>query len=140
MKISIPVLLLGYFAGSLIHAGLVEDDFIQTEIHAIFAARTKEYSKSYETVDETKMRSEISKTNHAFIEAHIPKQSLPSYMLGHNQFSDFTVYEYEEYNKLGNHSQSLMTHLKSRSSESIRKATKFRKSQLGYGLWRRFDR
>jgi len=68
-----------------------------------------DHSKTYDTKEETKLRFQIWKENNAFIEAHNSKQPPPSYILGHNHFSDLTVDEYRELNKLGEYSPGVMT-------------------------------
>jgi cathepsin L/xylem cysteine proteinase len=64
-----------------------------------------------------------------FIEAHNSKQPAPSYTLGHNQFSDLTLDEYQEFNKLGSYSPGLMTPFRARSDEPVATATKLRKNR-----------
>lgn len=126
MNLSLPTFLFAcLLAGSSsIHADIVEDS-----LHSEFFAWTKEHSKTYETEDETKLRLGIWKQNNAFIEAHNSKQPAPSYTLGHNQFSDLTLDEYQEFNKLGSYSPGLMTPFRARSDEPVATATKLRKNR-----------
>jgi len=68
----------------------------------------KQHSKTYDTKVEKKLRLEIWKENNVFIEDHNSQQPSPSYSLGHNHFSDLTVDEYQELNKLGHYSPGLV--------------------------------
>jgi len=107
----------------------IDADAVDESVHTEFFAWMREYSKTYETEDETKQCLGIWKKNHAFIEAHNSQEPPPSYRLGHNHFSDLTLDEYKELNKLGNYSPGLVTPFRSRSNGSLMIATKLRKNR-----------
>jgi len=92
----------------------------------------EEHSKMYDTNEETKLRLGIWKGNNAFIEAHNTQQPPSSYTLGHNHFSDLTVDEYQELNKLGDYSPGIMTasRPKSYAADDAVTATKLRRTLL----------
>jgi len=66
------------------------------------------HGKDYPDAKDLLARMDIWLDNHAFIEQHNSKQPAPSYQLGHNYFSDMTLDEYQEYNKLGRHSPGML--------------------------------
>jgi len=69
----------------------------------------QEHSKLYESLEERAERFQIWMENHILILRHNTKIPKPSYTLGHNQFSDMTNEEYQEYNRLGSHSPGVLT-------------------------------
>jgi len=125
MKLSLPILLLACFAAS----SSINADVVEEITHTEFFTWTRQHSKTYQTEEETKLRLGIWKTNNAFIEDHNSQQPPASFTLGHNHFSDLTVDEYQELNKLGSYSPGLMTAPRSRSSESMLTATKLRQKR-----------
>lgn len=125
MNLSLKIFLLACLGGfSSVDAAVVEESE-----HPEFFAWAKQHSRTYKTDDETLLRLKIWNDNNAFIEAHNSKQPPPSYTLGHNHFSDMTLDEYQEYNKLGHYSPGRMTPSRVRSFESVATATKLRKSR-----------
>lgn len=125
MHLFIPTFLLTLMLGfSSTSAGVVKE----TE-HYEFFAWMKQHSKTYQSEEETKLRLEIWKENDAFVEAHNSKVPPPSYELGHNHFSDLTLDEYQELNKLGSYSPAIATPFRSRSNEGLATSTKLRKNR-----------
>jgi len=125
MHLSLSTFLFACLAGSAsIRAGYVKESE-----HAEFFTWTKKHSKTYQTEEETQLRLEIWKINDAFIEVHNSKHPPHSYTLGHNHFSDLTLDEYQEFNKLGSYSPGLMTPLRPRSYDSVTTSTKIRKNR-----------
>lgn len=125
MQLSLSTFLYACLAGSvsILAAALEESE------HTEFFAWTEHHSKTYQTEEETKLRLEIWKNNDAFIRAHNNKDPPPSYTLGHNHFSDLTLDEYQEYNRLGSYSPGLVTPVRTRSYDSVSTATKLRKNR-----------
>lgn len=103
-------------------------DAVSHPAHHQFFAWMNDHSKSYSNKEETKTRFEIWKDNNAFIEAHNSKHPAPSYILGHNHFSDMTFDEFRKMNKLGEHSPGLSTPVVRRqgrtSSDEVSSTTK----------------
>ncbi|KAG7343098.1 cysteine protease [Nitzschia inconspicua] len=79
----------------------------QERLESQFYVWMQDHGKMYATDEEAQLRLSIWKENYAFIEAH-NAQGL-SYTLGHNQFSDMTLDEFHQYNKLGKYSPGIMT-------------------------------
>jgi len=125
MKLSLKTFIFGCFAGTT----SIRADFVDESVHPEFFAWAKEHSKTYESEDETMLRLKIWKENNEFIESHNAKQPAPSYTLGHNHFSDLTLDEFQEYNKLGDYSPGMMAPFRQRSYESGLTASKLRKSR-----------
>lgn len=125
MKLHLKIFLFACLAGS----SSIQADVVDESIHPEFFAWAKEHAKTYENDDETMLRLEIWKKNNDFIESHNKQQPPPSYTLGHNHFSDLTLDEYQEYNKLGSYSPGRMTPFRPRTYESELTASKLRKSR-----------
>eukprot|EP00934_Nitzschia_sp_Nitz4_P006446 Nitzschia sp. Nitz4//scaffold382_size14485//43//1292//NITZ4_008933-RA/size14485-snap-gene-0.12-mRNA-1//1//CDS//3329549908//6436//frame0 len=81
----------------------------QLEAEEQFVEWTLRHDKVYEDHSELQARLSIWLDNHAYIEQHNNQSPPPSYLLGHNQFSDMTVDEYQQYNKLGPYSPGITT-------------------------------
>lgn len=96
---------------------------------AEFFTWTKQHSKIYDTKVEKKLRLEIWKENNVFIEDHNSQQPPSSYSLGHNHFSDLTVDEYQELNKLGHYSPGLVVAARPKSYADDVIATKLRRDR-----------
>mmetsp|Transcript_30331 Transcript_30331/g.65082 ORF Transcript_30331/g.65082 Transcript_30331/m.65082 type:complete len:194 (-) Transcript_30331:9-590(-) len=125
MKICLLTLFFTCLASSpSIHADVAEE-----RLHTEFFAWSKQHSKTYQTEEETKLRLGIWKENNAFIEAHNSQKPAPSFVLGHNHFSDLTLDEYQEFNKLGSYSPGLMTPTRSRSNDSVMIASTLRRKR-----------
>jgi len=75
----------------------------------------KRYGKDYTDPQVLLTRMNIWMDNHVFIEQHNNKVPRPNYQLGHNRFSDLTVEEYRQMNKLGSHSPGLLTPYRQRT-------------------------
>jgi len=74
-----------------------------------FVAWVKEHSKLYESLEERAKRFQIWMEHHILILRHNAQIPKPSFTLGHNQFSDMTNDEYQEYNRLGEYSPGILT-------------------------------
>lgn len=102
---------------------LGDDDDIDGLMPHQFLTWMNDHSKVYDTKEETKLRFEIWKSNDAFIEFHNSKQPSPSYILGHNHFSDLTFEEYRKMNKLGDYSRGIVSPVSPRTrSRSVKRS------------------
>mmetsp|Transcript_24812 Transcript_24812/g.68387 ORF Transcript_24812/g.68387 Transcript_24812/m.68387 type:complete len:317 (+) Transcript_24812:390-1340(+) len=124
MKLSLQTCIFASLA-----AGYAIADVLDERLRGEFVVWAKQHAKTYETDEETNLRLGIWKDNNAFIDAHNSQEPSPSYTLGHNHFSDLTLDEYQEYNKLGSYSPGLMTPPRLRSFELETTATKLRKKR-----------
>eukprot|EP00542_Grammatophora_oceanica_P017509 CAMPEP_0194031588 /NCGR_PEP_ID=MMETSP0009_2-20130614/4731_1 /TAXON_ID=210454 /ORGANISM="Grammatophora oceanica, Strain CCMP 410" /LENGTH=363 /DNA_ID=CAMNT_0038671793 /DNA_START=60 /DNA_END=1151 /DNA_ORIENTATION=+ len=77
--------------------------FEEARLHGLFEKWMNEFDKTYDDVLERAEKMEVWIENHFLIEAHNNKMPQPSYTLGHNQFSDLTLEQFKEYNKLGSY-------------------------------------
>mmetsp|Transcript_18687 Transcript_18687/g.28837 ORF Transcript_18687/g.28837 Transcript_18687/m.28837 type:complete len:388 (+) Transcript_18687:126-1289(+) len=60
------------------------------------------YEKTYDTQEELQRRQTIWNQNHEFIEKHNhQRHPTPTYVLGHNHFSDLSLQEFHQYHALG---------------------------------------
>ena len=117
-----------------------QDLLLQEEFHAW----KEQQGKAYETSDELLNRMDIWMENHGkclleyvcrklvsdtyskthgfyilvLIESHNTQIPTPSYFLGHNQFSDLTLDEFQKYNKLGLFSPGVL--MRKSSSGNVR--------------------
>jgi len=66
--------------------------------------RVPNKGRLYENNEEQEHRLKIWMENHKFIEEHNNQIPAPTYMLGHNEFSDLTHDEFKQLHKLGEHS------------------------------------
>ncbi len=78
----------------------------------LFEEWINEHSKEYASTEEQSRRYKIWLNNHEYIQRHNNKNPKPSFVLGHNQFSDLTEEEYHEMNFLGEFSPGVISPLK----------------------------
>jgi len=88
---------------------LLKDDNYLSEKKNLFESWMMKFDKEYKTAEETLHRLHVWIKNHELIERHNDQSPEPSYSLDHNQFSDMTWDEFQEYNKLGPYSPGLMS-------------------------------
>jgi len=83
-------------------SSLLKNDAYLSEEKGFFEPWMTEFNKGYDTAEEVLHRLHIWVKNDDLIKKHNNKES--SYGMGHNQFSDMTWDEFQEYNKLGSYS------------------------------------
>ncbi|GAX27800.1 xylem cysteine proteinase [Fistulifera solaris] len=71
----------------------------------LFQSWAHQFGKKYDTVQERAHRMQVWMQNHVLIQTHNQKDI--SYKLGHNEFSDLTWEEFQQRNRLGQHSPGL---------------------------------
>jgi C1A family cysteine protease len=76
---------------------------LETSVY-LFRAWADIHDKIYATEKEMMNRLRIWLDNHARIEAHNKQEPKPTFMLGHNEFSDMTNDEFQQMFKLGQYS------------------------------------
>lgn len=99
------VSLVGVSAGSLRTAeeGLSSEGCPHMKL---FQAWTNTHGKVYETEEHLKERMHVFVENHKRIEEHNNQEPKPSYLLGHNEFSDMTQDEFARRFNLGEYSNA----------------------------------
>lgn len=97
---------------SLVAATASSSKHLEGRVKDIFNEWMEDFDKEYKTRGELLQRMEIWAENHFFIEEHNNQHPKPSYELGHNQFSDMTVDEFQEMNNLGEHSPGIRMQMK----------------------------
>jgi len=89
-------------------SSLLKDDKYLSEKKGLFESWMMEFKKEYKTAEEALHRLHTWIKNHELIEDHNDRRPRASYSLGHNQFSDMTLDEFQQYNKLGQYSPGVM--------------------------------
>lgn len=79
----------------------LDSKFEKELLHAEFHNWKNDHSKEYETTKEHDERLAIWIKNHEKIEAHNQQTPQPSFLLGHNEYSDMTQSEFKKHFKLG---------------------------------------
>jgi len=85
----------------------VVSDVFGESVMSSFENWMDEHEKEYETVKEKAGRLLVWLESDRLIEEHNSQVPPPSFFVGHNQFSDLTHEEYQEYNKLGDYSPGI---------------------------------
>jgi C1A family cysteine protease len=79
----------------------------------------QDHNRVYENLEEQIQKMKVWYLNHELIEKHNRQEPKPSYTLGHNNFSDMTHEEFQEYFRLGMYSPGVPDYSVSASEEEV---------------------
>lgn len=98
------VCLSGSASATALRSSDVEEVSSLTTAMPMFVSWSETHAKQYTTQEEFVERAKIWKKNHERIESHNNRSPMPSYTLGHNEYSDMTEDEFARHFKLGKYS------------------------------------
>lgn len=95
------VSIFAFLASSVAASGLDQSSFEMELMGIQFNTWADAHGKVYTCEHSKAKRFEIWRKNHELIEQHNSKHPSPSYRLGHNEYSDMTLEEFQAHFKLG---------------------------------------
>lgn len=90
-------------------------------IEKLFDEWSVRFGRKYASLDERQMRMKVWVENNDVIERHNSKEPKPSFKLGHNNFSDLTLDEFQQRFRLGEYSPRLSSEQEEKLSERTSK-------------------